>query len=142
MDRLEENKILTKDDGSKRNTPSDDIKENCCTDIIGECSGNSVSENDFILYDSSIENSEKMCGENYEVLSPCFEVTDETTCNNMMYEAKCSNIQYTTQEECCANEVWKPEENRCEYLHGHCYPIEDTKYRRQLLSDKERILYQ
>ena len=63
----------------------DDPLSNCCEPIVNECRGKFDSSEDYLIYDSSDSESgtnEKMCDENYEILQPCYQITDETICNS------------------------------------------------------------
>ena len=89
----------------------DDPLSNCCEPIVNECKRCGKSR--LLIYDrvNRSGTNEKMCDENYEILQPCYQITDETICNSkqhMMEQIDASTVtaiviqwELNTRDNCC-----------------------------------------
>jgi len=107
--------ILTDDENATRglDTSPAAIKLECCMGVIGECSGNSNIQDDIVQHNPSISSLPgNMCPDGFTVHNPCYEITDELSCNAAMTT---SLTNYNTGVSGAIQ--------RCEYKNGNCYPI-------------------
>jgi hypothetical protein len=115
--------ILTSDSTSIIGANDDISKANCCVGAQNECSGNLDDTEDILNFNETNTNP-NMCLSGYEVLDPCYLTQDETICNDLNYQGRCSDPTYNDDTTCANNGgLWTPEQQRCEYRNENCYPI-------------------